>query len=251
MTASLGFFGPEGGAEAVNLAQGKGGGFDIKLAGLGEVGGVAEVVDGEQRGRALAGGGGEDGRIGANEAVAVKVLGCGAHDFGPDAENGRLPGGANPQMAVLHEEVDTVLFESDGVGVRLGNTLDDLHIFDIEFEAAGSALVGADFARDNDGRFLSEAFERLEDGRGNALYVRYALNCAGAVAKDGEEQLAALAQVVKPSAEGDRLAFVLAKGGDGGYGRGDFRGCICGYGWSNLFGHGLWALWAAWSRRTF
>ncbi len=230
VTPSLGFFGAEGGAEAVNLAQCKCGGLDIKLAGLGEVGGVSEVVHGEQRGRALAGCRSENRRIGADEAVGVKVLGCRAHDFGPYAKNGRLPGRANPQMAVLHEEVDTVFFERDGVGVGLRNTLDDLHIFDVEFESAGRALVGADFARDNDRRLLSEAFERFEDGRGNALHVGYALNRTGAVAKDGKEQFAALAQVVKPSAQGDRLAFVLAQGGDGGYGSGDFRGCVCGCG---------------------
>ena len=66
---------------------------------------------------------------------------------------------------------------------------------------------------------LREAFERLEDLRRNALDVGHALHRAGAVAKDGKQQLAALARVVEPSAKGDGLAFVLAEGGDGGDGR--------------------------------
>ena len=74
VAAGLGFFRAEGGAEAVDLAEGERGGLDIKLAGLGEEGGVAEVVDGKQRRGAFAGGGREDGRIGADEAVAVEVL---------------------------------------------------------------------------------------------------------------------------------------------------------------------------------
>ena len=74
VAAGLGFFGAEGGAEAVDLAQGERGGLDVELAGLGEEGGVAEVVDGKERGGAFAGGRGEDGRVGADEAVAVEVL---------------------------------------------------------------------------------------------------------------------------------------------------------------------------------
>ena len=44
-----------------------------------------------------------------------------------------------------------------------------------------------------------------------------ALDGAGAVAKDGEEELAAFAEVVEPAAEGDGLAFVLAEGGNCGH----------------------------------
>ena len=119
-------------------------------------------------------------------------------------------------MAVLHQEVDAVLLERDGVGIGLGHALDDLEVFDVELISARRALVGAHLAGDNDARLLREAFECLEDFGRNALDVGYALDGAGAVAKDGKEQLAALAQVVEPSAQGDGLAFMLAEGGDGG-----------------------------------
>src|ERR1017187_9053622 len=66
VTAGLGFLRAEGGAEAVDLAEGEGGGLNVELAGLGEVGGVAEVVELEEGAGAFAGGGGEDGRVGAD-----------------------------------------------------------------------------------------------------------------------------------------------------------------------------------------
>ena len=110
VAAGLGFFGAEGGAEAVDLAEREGGGFDVELAGLGEVGlVVVEVVHLEELGGAFAGVGREDGRVGADEAVGVEVLGCGAHDGGADAEDGGLARGAEPEVAMLHEEVDAVL----------------------------------------------------------------------------------------------------------------------------------------------
>ncbi len=48
--------------------------------------------------------------------------------------------------------------------------------------------------------------------------MRDTLHGAGSIAEDGEEQLAAFAQVVEPSAQRHGLAFVLAEGVDGGYG---------------------------------
>jgi hypothetical protein len=49
-------------------------------------------------------------------------------------------------MAVLHEEVDAMLLEGDGVGIGLGDALDDLEIEDIELISARRPLVGTDFA---------------------------------------------------------------------------------------------------------
>ena len=141
-----------------------------------------------------------------------KYSGGRAHDFGADAEDGRLARGADPEVAALHEEVDAVLLGSDGVGVGLGDALDDLDVLDVELKSSRRALVGADFAGDDDRGLLGEAFEGFEDCRGHALDVGHALHGAGAVAEDGEQELAALAGVVEPAADGDGLAFVLAQG---------------------------------------
>ena len=150
MAAGLRFFRAEGRAEAVDLAQRERRGLDVKLAGLGEKRRIAEVVDREERRGAFAGRRCEDGRIGADEAVVVKVLRRRAHDLGANAQDGGLARRAHPEMAMLHQEVDAVLLERDGVGVGLGDALDDLDVFDIELEAAGRALVGANFAGDDD-----------------------------------------------------------------------------------------------------
>ena len=56
------------------------------------------------------------------------------------------------------------------------------------------------------------------------LLHHHALDDAAAVAELREQQLAAFAQVVKPAANGDRLAFVLADVADRGDGCfGDFH----------------------------
>ncbi len=216
VAARLGFLRAKGWAEAVDLAQGQRRGLNVELAGLGEIGGVAEVVHREKRRGAFAGRGSQDGRIGADKAVGVEIFRRCAHDLGADAQDGRLARRADPQMAVLHEEVDAMLLERDGIGIGLGHALDDLDVFNIELKAARGALVGADLAGDDDRRLLREAFEGLEDCRRHALDVRDALHGSRAVAKDGKQQLAALAEVVEPSAQRDGLAFVLAESGDGG-----------------------------------
>jgi len=120
---------------------------------------------------------------------------------------------------MLHEEVDAVFFERDGVGVGLGDALDDLEVEHVELKSSRRALVGSDLAGDDDAGFLSEAFQGFEDGGRDALDVGYALDGAGTVAKDWKEQLAAFAQVVEPSAQDDGLAGVLGDGGDSGHWR--------------------------------
>ena len=216
VAAGFGFFGAEGGAEAVDLAEGQGRGFDVELAGLGEVGFVVvEVVHLEELGGSFAGVGGEDGWIGADESVGVEVLGGGAHDGGADAEDGGLARGAEPEVAVLHEEVDAVLFEGDGEGGFVGDALEDVDGFDVELEAGGGAGVGADFSGDGERGLEGEIFEGFEDFFGDSGFGDDALDGAGAVAEDGEEQFAGGAEIVEPAAEGDGLAFVGCEGGDG------------------------------------
>ena len=113
-------------------------------------------------------------------------------------------------MPVLHQEIDAVLFQRDGIGIVLRNALDHLHIGDVQFVAAGSALVGANLAFNNHARFLGQAFDGIEDFGGDRILGHDALNHAGAIAKLREQQLPALAQVVEPAANGDALALVLA-----------------------------------------
>ena len=90
----------------------------------------------------------------------------------------------------------------------------------VELEAGGGALVGADVAGDDERGLEREVLEGLEDLLGDGGFGDDALDGAGAVAEDGEEELAGGAQVVEPAAEGDGLANVLTKVSDGDDGSG-------------------------------
>ncbi len=127
-------------------------------------------------------------------------------------------------MAVLHKEVDAGLFELDGKRGLYGDFLDDCDVFDVELKAGRGAGVGADLAGDGEAGLEGEVLQRLEDLFGDGGLGDDALDGAGAVAEDGEEELARGAEVVEPAAEGDGLAFVLREGGYGGEGCGGYDG---------------------------
>ena len=113
-------------------------------------------------------------------------------------------------MAVLHQKIDAVLFGRDGIRIVGIHALHHLRVGDVEFVAAGSALVGAYLAGDDHARLLRQPLDRLEQFGRNCVLGHHALDDAATVAELREQQLAALAQVVQPSADGDALAFVLA-----------------------------------------
>src|SRR5271157_5362116 len=225
MAASFGLFGAEGWAESVYLAKSHGGGFDVELAALREVGLlVVNVIDFKECAGTFAGSGSEHGGVGERVALRIHECAGGANSFGADTQNGGLARGANPEMALVEKEVYAVLFELDGEGRGLGNFLDDVDFADADFVAAGGALLGADFAGDNDAGFLGETFEGLERF-GIFFQGADALNDAGTVAKDRKEELAGFAEVVEPAANGDFLAVVLACVFNGDDGHGEVLWC--------------------------
>ena len=81
--------------------------------------------------------------------LRVEVLRRRAHDLGANAQDGRLPRAADPEVAPLLQKVHAVFFQRDRIRIRLGHALHHLHIFDIELIAARRALVGPHFARDD------------------------------------------------------------------------------------------------------
>jgi hypothetical protein len=103
--------------------------------------------------------------------------------------------------------IDAVFLELDRVRIGIGNALDDFDCGDVDFTAAGRARFGLNFSGDDHARFLRQTLERGE-GFGALLERHDALHHAGAVAKDRKEELAGLAQVVEPAANGDELADV-------------------------------------------
>ena len=54
--------------------------------------------------------------------------------------------GAEPEVAMLHEEIDAVLFQGDGEWGFFGDALQDFDVFYVELVAGGCPRVGADFA---------------------------------------------------------------------------------------------------------
>ena len=215
MAARLRFLRAERWAERIHLAQRHGRGFDVELAGLREIRLLVEVIDREQRGRAFASGWSQNRRIGQREAALVEKVAGSLDDLGAHAQDRRLARRAHPEMAVLHQEFDAMLFQRNRERIVLRHALQHLHVRNVEFVSAGRALVGAHFAFDDHARFLRQALDRVEYFGGHRVLWNHSLNHAAAVAKNGEEKLSAFAQVVEPAANGDGLAVVLA----------DFRDC--------------------------
>ena len=227
MAAGFRFLRAEGRAEGIDLAQSHGRGFDVKLAGLRQVGLLIEVVHREQGARAFAGRRRQNRRIGQDKATIVKEVAGGADDFRPYPQNGGLPRRAHPQMAMLHQEIDAMLLQRDGIGIIFGDALHHLHAAHVELVAPRRALVGADLPFDDDARFLRQTLDGLKNLGRDRAFRHDSLNQAGAVAKNGEQQLPTLAQVVEPAPNGYGLAFVSANFSDGRDGGGHK---LCGFG---------------------
>ena len=128
-------------------------------------------------------------------------------------------------MALVEEEIHAMLFELNRIRIGLGDALDNFGGADLNFKPAGRARLGLNFSSNDDARLLRETFKCVE--RGGIFFLGDdALDHAGAVAKNREEQLAGFTQVVKPSANRDAASGVLAGLFDGDDGRsgGSFLG---------------------------
>ena len=113
--------------EAVDLAERHGVGFVVELAGLRQVHLlVFEVIHFEQRRGAFAGGGREDRRIHQREAVRIEVVADRPDHLVPHPNDRVLPLAAQPQMPVVHQEIDAVLLGRDRIRIGFGHPLHDL-----------------------------------------------------------------------------------------------------------------------------
>src|SRR5579884_284780 len=119
-------------------------------------------------------------------------------------------------MPMLHEEIDPMLFERNGERIVFRYSLHHFHVCDIEFISAGRAFIGANFSGDDYGGFLCQLLHPFENLRRNRSFRDDALNHTCSVAKNREEQLSALTQVVEPAANGDALPFARSNLGNGG-----------------------------------
>ncbi len=169
---------------------------------------VVEVIHFEKRRRALASRGCEDRRIHQREPVAVEIIAYGFNHFMPHTNNGVLPLGPEPQMPVVHQKFDAVLLRCDRIRIcfrDFGRMVRALHV---HLEAARRASFRAKAAPHNERRLLRQMLQFLKQLFGQFVFQCDALQQSGAVAQNGKNDLAGLAQVVEPAGDFDGLAHV-------------------------------------------
>src|SRR5437868_5802957 len=134
MAARLRLLRAEGRPEAVYFSKRQRVGFVIKLPGLGKKHLLLiEVVDLEKGCRAFARGGREYRGIDQRETMRIEIVADGPDHFMPNTNNGMLPPAAQPEMAMIHQEIGAMLFRGNGIRVRLRHALDDLGSFEVHF----------------------------------------------------------------------------------------------------------------------
>ena len=109
-------------------------------------------------------------------------------------------------MAMIHQELDAVLFGRDRI---VGRDLDHLQVRHVQLKAAGSALIGADGPRDDERRLLGQlggGFKRF--GR-NRLLENHTLNDTRPVPDEHKLQASFVRSAVDPSLDGHLLAYML------------------------------------------
>src|SRR5580704_9640330 len=137
MTAGLAFLGTERWPERIHLAQRHRCSFDVKLSRLRKVGLLVEVIDRKQRSRAFTRSGRKNWRIGQREAALVEEITRSFDDLSANAKNRGLAWGSHPQMPMLHQKIDAVFFQRNGIGITLRDFLNHLHIRAIQLIATG------------------------------------------------------------------------------------------------------------------
>ena len=200
----------EGGAKAVRAPERRRRRLHVELTRLREVRAVvAVVVRLEEGAGALACVGREDGRVDQREAATIEEVPHGLDDGVAHPDDGVLALRAQPEVAVVHQEVGPVVLGADGVLGR--RRAEDLQLLHVELELALDLAVLLHGAHDLERRLLLDVIGLLEDVGRDVPLEDHALGRARPVADLEKVQLAARAAVVEPAAQGDGLADVLAQ----------------------------------------
>jgi hypothetical protein len=194
--ACLGFLRPESRAEAIDLAEGHAGRLQVELARLGQVGLLPEIVGFEKGGGPLAGGGGEHGAVDENVSALIEEVPAPLADLVADPEQGVGAGGAQPEVAVIQEELRAVVLGSDGI--VLGG-VEDPEVLQSHFVASGGPGFLPDGPPHLQGGLLSQGAARGEDFGGDLLRHHHALEIAGPVPHHQEPHLPRLPAGVEPA----------------------------------------------------
>jgi hypothetical protein len=133
-------------------------------------------------------------------------------DFVADDGDRPLPRAAEPEVAVVEEEVDPVLLRLDRV--IQGARAEHLDIGDGELVPPGRAGVLADLAGDREGGLEGQLSEPLPDVRRDGVLGYDRLQHPSAVAEDDEGDLPLGPQVDHPAPDGHRGAGAAGELGD-------------------------------------
>ena len=148
MTAGLRFFSAKCWAEAIDLAECHGIRFVVKLAGLRQIYFfIFEIIHFEKRRGPFASRRREDWRIHQHEAVRIEIIPNTLDHFVPHSYGRMLPPAAQPQVAMIHQKVDAVLFGRDRIGTFFGDPLDHLRIRNVQSRSRRGPRFGAHRSR--------------------------------------------------------------------------------------------------------
>ncbi len=213
MPAGLRLLRPESRTEAVDPAEGRDRRLEVELPRLGEERLVAEVVGLEERRGPLAGRRRQDRRVDAHEVAAVEEVVDPLLDLAAHLERRALAAGAQPEVAVLHQEGGAVVLRGDREVV--GQVIDP-EVGELDLDAGGRALVLLDHARQMDRGLLRHPLDVGPGRLGDVGPARHRLHDAAAVTDLEEADLAARALLHDPAAQGDALADMVLQTLDGG-----------------------------------
>ena len=73
----------------------------------------------------------------------IEIIAHRLDDFVAHPDDGVLPLAAQPQMPVIHQEVDAVIFGRDRIRIGFRNPLQDLHALDIHFDSRPARAASA------------------------------------------------------------------------------------------------------------
>ena len=209
MAARFGFFGTEGGAEAVDSAEGHRSRFGIKLSRLSQIGRLIEVIQREQAVNALSVGSRQNGTVQQHKSSVVEKLAPAPDDLVANVHQRELTTGSQPQVTVIQEKVDAVILLADGI--FFGGILNNAKFSHRQLDARRGALVDAHRARHFKTGLKPQALRLGELFVGNFAFHHHGLNEARSVANLQEMNFARTSLVVHPALYADVFACVFFK----------------------------------------
>ena len=131
VTAGFGFFSTECRSKTVDFTKSHCRRFAIQLSGLGQIGFASEIISGKKRCGPFRGIRCEDRCIDQDKIAGVEKFPGRADDFMTDTHNSMLACRTQPQVPVVHKEINAMLLFTDWI---FFTDLNDLNLTDLYFK---------------------------------------------------------------------------------------------------------------------